>query len=273
MKTLAGKKLGVSSPQGRFQSGASLLDGQVLRAIEAFGKHLFYQFGRTDNGPILHVHLGLFGRYKTHKRTGHELPEVRGATRVRMVARDYVVDLNGPNQCEVIEHHEMQAIVGRLGPDPLRADADPRRARERIQKSRASIGQLLMDQSVMAGIGNIYRTELLFRADIDPLAPGCTISRQEFDRLWRDAVKLLNIGVKYNRIITVDLAKIDKPATRLRYGEKTLIFGKRECPRCGGPITRFEIANRRAFRCDVCQPSRAKSSNTVTLDSNEIETG
>lgn len=211
------------------------------------------------------MHLGLFGKYKTHKRSGDELPDVRGATRVRLVAPDYVVDLNGPNQCEVIEHHEMQAVVDRLGPDPLRDDADPKRAWERIRKSRTSVGQLLMDQSVMAGIGNIYRTELLFRAGIDPLAPGNTLSKLEFNRLWKDAVKLLNIGVKYNRIITVDLSKTDKPATRLRYGEKTLIFGKRECPTCGGPITRFEIANRRAFCCESCQPPRAKKIDAATV--------
>jgi endonuclease-8 len=251
---LVGKTLNVSSPQGRFATGAHVLDGLRLHSIRAFGKHLFYQFDPPETGPVLHVHLGLFGKFRVRKRVGDELPEVRGATRVRFIAPDRVVDLNGPNQCEVIEPHEMQAIIDRLGPDPLREDADPKRAWDRIHKSRTAIGQLIMDQSVIAGIGNIYRTELLFRAGLPPDMPGRDLSRRTFNRLWKDAVKLLHIGVKHNRIITVDLDKIDKPAGRLRYGERTLIFGKTKCPVCASDITRFEISKRRAFRCDSCQP-------------------
>jgi endonuclease-8 len=254
-RSLSGKVLRVSSPQGRFATGAQLLDGLRLDHVEACGKHLFYQFDRPGTGPILHVHLGLFGKYRVHKRGGEDVPDIRGATRVRFIAADYVVDLNGPNQCEVIEPHEKQAILDRLGPDPLRDDAVPKRAWDRIRRSRTGIGQLIMDQSVIAGIGNIYRTELLFRAKLWPDLPGQELSRQAFNRLWKDAVRLLNIGVKYNRIITVDLDKIDKPPGKLTYGERTLIFGKTTCPKCHGPITRFEISKRRAFRCGTCQPA------------------
>jgi endonuclease-8 len=254
---LGGKTLAVSSPQGLFATGAQLLDGLRLHSIQAWGKHLFYQFDRPETGPILHVHLGLFGKYRLQKRTGESVPEVRGATRVRFVSPDHVLDLNGPNQCEVIEPHEMQAIVDRLGPDPLREDARPARAWDRISKSRAAIGQLIMDQSVISGIGNIYRTELLFRARLSPDLPGRQLSRPAFNRLWKDAVKLLNIGVKYNRIITVDLDRIDKAPGKLRYGERTLIFARQTCPSCGGAVTRFEIAKRRAFRCDACQATNS----------------
>ncbi len=255
----------VSSPQGLFATGAQMLDGLRLHSVEAFGKHLFYQFDRPETGPVLHIHLGLFGKYRLHKRAGESLPEVRGATRVRFVSPECVLDLNGPNQCEVIEGYEMQAIVDRLGPDPLRADARPSRAWERISKSRTGIGQLIMDQSVIAGIGNIYRTELLFRARLSPALPGRELSRPAFNRLWKDAVKLLNIGVKYNRIITVDLDQIDKPPGRLRYGERTLIFARETCPACGGPITRFEIAKRRAFRCDTCQANMKRQETKLCI--------
>ncbi len=256
---LAGQILGASSPQGHFDAGAALLDGHRLHSIEAFGKHLLYQFDQPGAGPILHVHLGLFGKYRVRKHRGDDLPAVRGATRLRLVATDYVVDLNGPNQCEVIDVAGRQRIIERLGPDPLRDDAQPDRAWARISRSRASIGQLIMDQSVISGIGNIYRTELLFRARLCPGCPGREVSRACFDRLWEDAVKLLNVGVKYNRIITVDLSEIAVPPSRLRYGERTLIFGKSKCPVCSGPITRFAIAKRRAFRCDCCQAKEVVS--------------
>lgn len=258
--TLAGRILQVTSPQGRFSSGARVLDGRRLHSVEACGKHLFYQFDQVAAGPVLHVHLGLFGKYRARKRNGGDLPDVRGATRVRFITSDQVVDLNGPNQCEVIEPHAKQSIIDRLGPDPLRADADPKRAWERISKSRTGIGQLLMDQSVIAGIGNIYRTELLFRAGLSPDVPGREVGRPMFNRLWGDAVKLLNIGVKYNRISTVPLDKIGTPPSKLRYREQTLIFGKTRCPACAAAITRFEIAKRRAFRCAGCQPAASTRS-------------
>ena len=244
---LAGKTLNLLSPQGRFATGAQLLDGKQLHSIEAYGKHLFYQFDQPGIGPVLHVHLGLFGKFRLRKRAPGEFPEVRGATRVRFISPDHVVDLNGPNQCEVIEPFEMQSIIDRLGPDPLRDDADPKRAWNRIRKSRKTLGQLIMDQSVIAGIGNIYRTELLFRAGLSPDNPGNRLSRFAFNRFWKDAVELLNLGVKHNRIITVDLRKTSKPASRLAYNERTLIFGKSKCPRCGSNIVRFEISKRRCF--------------------------
>lgn len=253
--TLVGKVIEITSPQGRFATGAQMLDGRRLDLIEACGKHLFYQFDEADDGPVLHVHLGLFGKYRVCKRNGDDVPEVRGRTRVRFVTTDHVVDLNGPNQCEVIEPYQKQSIIDRLGPDPLREDADPQRAWDRISKSRTGIGQLIMDQSVIAGIGNIYRTELLFRAGLSPDVPGRQVRRPVFNRLWKDAVKLLKIGVKYNRIITVHLDKVRTPPSKLRYGEQTLIFGKTQCPACASAITRFEIAKRRAFRCDSCQPA------------------
>jgi endonuclease-8 len=251
LKTLVGQSVAITSPQGRFATGAALLTGRRLHAVEACGKHLFYRFD-DESGPVLHIHLGLFGKYRTQPRVD-PLPEPRGAVRVRFVSDTHVIDLAGPNQCEVLEPAEMQGVMDRLGPDPLRDDADPGRAWHRISRSRSTIGQLVMDQAVMSGVGNIYRTELLFRARLCPNTPGRQMTRQRFHAIWADAVKLLNIGVKYNRIITVDLKSAEKPASRLTYGERTLIFGKTQCPSCRGPITRFEIAKRRAFRCPQCQ--------------------
>ena len=142
------------------------------------------------------------------------------------------------------------ALIGRIGPDVLRSDADPERAWVRISKSKAPIGLLLMDQSVISGIGNIYRSEILWRQKVSPVTPGNAISREIFDRLWADSVHLLKIGVKANSIITVDGVK----KARSRYGERVNIFNKPHCPACASQIRRLEMAGRRAFICDTCQP-------------------
>jgi endonuclease VIII len=240
---LVGKRLDVSSPQGRFFDGAARLDGQRCTAIDAYGKHLLYRFG---NHLALHIHLGLFGRFKTRKLPA---PEPQGAVRVRMMSDTHVLDINGPNTCEVLDAAEALALTARIGPDVLRKDAEPERAFARIAKSRTSIGQLLMDQSVLAGIGNIYRSEILWRQRVNPATPGNQISRETFDRLWADSVKLLEIGVKNDAIITVDGVKRSKS----KYGERVNIFNKPTCPSCSGTIRRFDIAGRRAFACDHCQ--------------------
>jgi endonuclease VIII len=241
---LAGKVLSVASPQGRFYEGAARLDGEICIAVEAYGKHLIYQF---ENEMALHIHLGLFGRFRTAK-----LPaaEPRGEVRVRMMSDTHVVDINGPNTCEVLDPAELAALTKRVGPDVLRKDADPNLAFARITKSKTSIGQLLMDQAVIGGIGNIYRSEILWRQNVHPLTPGNKITRAVFEQLWADSVHLLEIGVKNNAIITVDGVK----KSRSKYGERVNIFDKPVCPTCAGEIHKFEIAKRRAYMCEACQP-------------------
>ena len=123
----------------------------------------------------------------------------------------------------------------------------------------------------MAGIGNIYRTEILWRQAIHPETPGKAIPRQTFNRIWDDAVYLLAIGVKRNAIITVDA----QLGSKKRSGEKYNIFGKSNCPKCKGTVRRLEINKRRVFVCDTCQPRSSHMSwpnalgNAPTLCSNK----
>ena len=100
------------------------------------------------------------------------MPLPVGQVRMRMVGAEFGTDLRGPTVCEVIDEPEVADVVAKLGPDPLRRDADGSLAWTRIAKSRRPIGALLMDQTVIAGIGNVYRNELLFRHRIDPYRPG-----------------------------------------------------------------------------------------------------
>ena len=126
-----------------------------------------------------------------------------GQVRMRMVGTEFGTDLRGPTVCEVIDEADVDDVVARLGPDPLRRDADGSLAWARISKSRRPIGALLMDQTVIAGVGNVYRNELLFRHRIDPYRPGVKISADEFDAMWTDLVELMKVGLRRGKIITV----------------------------------------------------------------------
>lgn len=246
-KWFAGQRLKVSSPQGRFLAESRLLDGTTLRTIEAHGKHLYYVFSRDR---ILHVHLGLYGKFRRHKSPP---PEPRGAVRVRMIGKVDALDLNGPNQCELLDREGALKSRSKLGEDPLRSDADPERAWGRIHKSKTPIGQLLLDQTIIAGIGNIYRAEILFLLRIHPTRPGCSILRNEFDALWETAVRLLELGVKYDRIITVNQEETEKPLSRLGKEERLWIYKKELCSQCDAETQAWLLGNRQMYACPACQ--------------------
>ena len=244
-KVLAGDKLTIESPQGRFVEGSRHLSGKLCTAVEAFGKHLIYRF---EAGDSLHIHLGLFGKIRKHKLP---LREPRGAVRIRLISDTHAIDINGPSICEVLDIEGLIKLTARIGPDVLRSDANPDLAFKKIANSKSSIGSLIMNQSVMAGIGNIYRTEILWRQAVHPETPGKNIDRQTFDRIWNDAKALLTLGVKHNAIIT----KSGAGSSTSKYREDFNIFAKETCPDCKSEIRQFDINGRRAFVCENCQPS------------------
>ena len=251
-RDFAGQKLIVSSPQGRFENEAAQLSGKRLDSVEAHGKHLFYFFGgKTKRSRLMvHIHLGLYGKFRRHRNPP---PEPRGAVRVRMIGKDKAFDLNGPNCCEVLSLGRWEQIKSRLGQDPLRADAEPESAWNRISKSRAAIGTLLLNQSIIAGIGNVYRADILFLMKIHPERTGKSLTREEFDRLWKLTVDLMNIGVRYNRIITVDRSRIDKAPSRLHARERLVCYKKDRCVDCGRRIRTWELGARKMYACEKCQ--------------------
>jgi endonuclease-8 len=168
-ESFKGDRVSVSSPQGRFASSATLVDGSTVLDAQSHGKHLFVELGA---GMAIHVHLGLYGTFTIG--AGVPPPPI-GQVRLRLVGPRAYGDLRGATACDLVDEQAQQALVDRLGPDPLRPDADWERMWHAMSRSRRSVAALLMDQSVVAGIGNVYRAELLYRAGLDPRlrATGC----------------------------------------------------------------------------------------------------
>lgn len=246
-KDFAGQRVKLFSPQGRFQEEAQLLSGKQLKSIAAHGKHLCYEFPR---GQYIHIHLGLYGKFRQHKTPP---PEPRGAVRLRLIGKEKAFDLNGPNCCELIGNDDWQKIQTRLGPDPLRDDADPELVWKKIQRSKQAIGKLLLDQSVVAGVGNVYRAEVLFLLGIHPERAGNEISRDEFDGLWAKIVELMEIGVKYNRIIIANPKDVGKPRSRMNRQERLLVYKHKVCSNCDGQVDWWDLGARKAYACKRCQ--------------------
>lgn len=244
----------VGSPQGRFTDGAALVDGHVLRTAEAYGKHLFHHYSRPGGGDrVVHIHLGLYGTFSEFDAS--DIPDPVGQVRMRMVGAEYGTDLRGPTRCEVIDEAQVGDVVAGLGPDPLRADADPARAWQRITKSRRAIGALLMDQSVLAGVGNVYRSELLYRHRIDPFRPGVTITATDFDAMWTDLVALMKVGVRRGKIVVMR-PNDDHGAPSYGPGRpRTYVYRRagEPCRVCGTEVRTVVLEGRNLFWCPTCQ--------------------
>ncbi|QHN02213.1 Fpg/Nei family DNA glycosylase [Granulicella sp. WH15] len=275
----AGKIVRVDGPQGRF-TDSELLDGRKLKQVMAVGKHLGYDFG-TDR--ILHVHLGLQGDFT---EGSGPLPPVKGALRLRLwndaaikrpaepgeakrhgwyseddgtghIAPEKIawVELRGPMDCTVYTQAQWEKLLARLGPDPLNGDK-PDEFIAKVRKSKKPIAALLMDQSVAAGIGNIYRAELLFRARLNPFVLGKDIPEETLRAIWKDAIPLMKAGMIDRRIVTTRPKDRPTKKTGTPLKEEAHYVYRRHgkpCFVCGTKIERREMAARNLYWCPTCQ--------------------
>jgi endonuclease-8 len=263
--TFAGRRVRTESPQGRFAASAALLDGSILRGAEAAGKHLFVEFSRRR---WVHVHLGLYGTL--HFGQG-SAPAPRGAVRLRISTRTAYADLRGPTVCELLTPPEREAVLARLGPDPLHDGGDAERAWARISRSRTPIGVLLMQQDVLAGVGNVYRAEVLFRHGVDPHRPGRDLDRRTWQAMWDDLVALMREGVRTGRIDTVapehTPEAMGRPPRRDDHGGEVYVYRRtgQPCLLCGTPVATQVVAGRNLFWCPRCQPAGEPAEPRVDL--------
>ncbi|PLC12595.1 formamidopyrimidine-DNA glycosylase [Kocuria flava] len=277
----AGQALAASSPQGRFADGAAALDGAVLEGARAHGKQLFLDFA---GDRVLRSHLGLYGAWSfggterfrgassigAPRRIGERedddaaaaadgplsVPPPVGAVRVRLVGEEGWADLRGPSLCVLETRAEADAARARLGPDPLDPAADSEPFLAALARSRRPVGALLMDQAVVAGIGNIFRAESLFRRGTDPAAPGRSLDRATAEGLWAENVALMRTGVRLGRIVTTDPAdRPGIPEKRAWPDHAHYVYGRTglPCRRCGTPVAAAPLEARTLYWCPSCQ--------------------
>jgi endonuclease-8 len=249
-REFAGQRVRLSSPQGRFDV-EELVDASgcaLLERVEAYGKHLFYVF---DDERFVHVHLGLFGRF-FRRRT--PAPSPRSSTRLRIEGESMTLDLVGPTACEQLTSEGVQAITARLGPDPLRDDANPRRFCAYVARSRAPIGAILLDQSRICGVGNVYRAEVLHLLGLHPDTPGSSIPKAKVHAMWRLIRGLLRRGVEEKRIVTTRGLVLAKPRERVPRADSTHVYRRRWCRTCEGPVSTDTLRGRVVHWCQACQP-------------------
>jgi endonuclease VIII len=246
---LAGQPLAASSPQGRFARGAALIDGVRLDAVEAYGKHLLERFA---GGLTVHVHLGMAGkllRFPDPSRL--PLPQVR----LRLAGDGAAWDLIAPSTCELLDDAGVGRLIARLGPDPLRDDADPDRAWARLHASSAALGAALLDQSRIAGIGNVFRAEALFACGLHPARPAASLTRAEFDRLWATVRAMMRRSVDDGHLVTVDWLAGQASTAEVPEVVPRYVYKQERCRRCGAAVESWTLGGRTAYACPVDQPA------------------
>lgn len=229
----------------RFESSASRLlnverVGHTVVGVRARGKHLLMDF---DDGKILHSHLRMRGRWSLIRRWTAPI----GRSSVVMQLGETMVLGVDLAIAELLRRESSSPLLARLGPDLLAPDFDATDALVRLRTVDAlPLGVALMRQDVISGIGNVYKSELLFMARLDPFAPVSSASDDELTKLLESAQTHMkrNLGRGYMR------------TTRKRGGEGRLwVYGRgRElCRVCGGPIRMKKQEGRSTYYCPSCQ--------------------
>ena len=176
-------------------------------------------------------------------------------------------DLRGPIVCALRTGDEIAAQIAQLGPDPLRADADPELAWARIHRSKRSIAALLMDQKILSGVGNVYRAEALFRARVDPFPRARDEPERAGTRIWADLVALMPLGVRRGRIDTLRADHLDEFRAAHPGRRRGRVYAYRRtgqpCYVCGAPIHTELVAGRNLFWCGTCQRQRPPRSQAL----------
>jgi len=237
---------------------ADLLPGQVFTGVGRRGKYLLLGL---DSGDTLIVHLRMTGRLEllpgdspaladTHIRAWFELADGRNLafTDQRKFGRIWLVG-------------DVAQVIGKLGPEPLDWRFTPDDLAERIRPRRVAMKALLLDQTAVAGLGNIYADEALFLAGIHPLRIGASLTDAEIGRLHDAIRQVLGEAIGERGTTLRDY----RPAYGAEgaYQNRLRVYGQPDqpCPRCGAAIQRIRVAQRSTHFCPVCQPTRGETTS------------
>ena len=205
-------------------------------------------------GAPRRARLRMSEQEKETEEEGDFPPPPVGAVRVRLLTDTAVADLRGPTACEVLDVAGVERAIAKLGPDPLNDDSAEAEERfvDAVRKKPTPIGLLLMDQSVVSGIGNVYRAEMLFRARLNPHTPGKQVPVDTARALWRDWVYLLDLGVRTGQMLTMDGLDDEAQALAMASRADRHWVYKREglpCRLCGTNIVLEEFGGRKLYWC------------------------
>lgn len=231
----------------------------VGRAIESTGRHGKYLFVHFSGGVTLLSHLGMSGRWLfSDGEPTDELPHVHATL---VFADGSWLRFQDPRRFGLVrvvasERLTKEPELARLGPDPIAAPPDPADLRERARGRTVAVKAFLLDQGEIAGVGNIYASEILHRTGVHPARKAGSIREPEWSAIAVETRRVLEeaidrMGTTFSSYRTL----WNEPG---QYGERLLVYDRagQPCRRCGRPIRRSVIGQRSTYFCPSCQPAR-----------------
>lgn len=256
-KNLAGttiQRVVVRNPHLRYPVPVNFLTDNVparVRSIQRHGKHLFIEW---DKNTCLVVHMGMTGGFIL-------LPEWTPPEKHDhidfILDKGHVLRYHDPRRFGSIRLHRgtIKEFVqlNRIGPDPLNDPVNGDLLFNRSRKRKVPIKTFIMNQRVIAGIGNIYACETLFVAGIHPAKPAGSLSAEAYNALWKALIRVLNISIQAGGTTIRDFHHSDGKIGY--YQQKLRVYGRAGLPcfQCHQPIHKITLQQRTSYYCPVCQ--------------------
>jgi formamidopyrimidine-DNA glycosylase len=231
---------------------AAELEGERIAALERRGKYLVVRF---ETGRVLLIHLRMTGSVR-HAPAGtlDDDPYRRAVVRLDDGSDVAYRDVRRFGTWLLVEPDELDPyLAARLGVEPFGRAFGPRRLAERLRGRRAPVKAALLDQRTVAGVGNIYADEALWRARIHPLKPAGELEADEIRRVQQAVRKALEAGIARQGATLRDYAQPDGRRGAMQHEFK--VYGREgePCDRCGTPIEKIRTAGRGTWYCPSCQ--------------------
>ncbi len=232
---------------------AAELEGERVAAVERRGKYLIFRF---KSGRVLLIHLRMTGSLlRAPNGSLPDDPHRRAVVRLDDGSDVAYRDVRRFGTWLLLEPGEAEPyLAARVGDEPLDTLFTAARLGERLAGRRVSLKAALLDQRTLAGMGNIYVDEALWRARLNPLRPAAGLDRNELRRLHRGIRAALEHGLARQGSTLRDYRLPDGSGGSMQ--DEFRVYGRRDepCDRCGTPIARTQVAGRTTWYCPTCQP-------------------
>ncbi len=228
----------------------SRLTGQTITGLSRHGKYLMLAL---DNDDLLVIHMKMSGSLLL-SRDSKELPKYTRAV-FHLDGGTHIFFRDPRKFGRVWLVRDQTTVTSKLGPEPLEPEFTPQVLAGRFKNRKAPIKALLHDQSVIAGIGNMYADEALFAAKISPLRSGGSLTPEEVKRLHHAIQHTLHTAIDNKGASIVNYYRPGGETGTAHFEFKVAHRRGKNCPNCGGPIQRITVRNRGTYFCPKCQPA------------------
>ncbi|MEE9399777.1 MAG: bifunctional DNA-formamidopyrimidine glycosylase/DNA-(apurinic or apyrimidinic site) lyase, partial [Dehalococcoidales bacterium] len=224
------------------------LIGQKITSLARHGKYLIASLTGDD---LLVIHLKMSGSLLVSRDSSAPPKYTRAIIHLDKGTNIIFRDPRKFGAMWLVK--DSSSITGKLGPEPLEAEFTPQVLARRLNNRKAPIKALLCDQSVIAGIGNMYADEALFAARIHPLKPGGSLTQEEIGHLHQAIQQVLRSAIGNKGASIVNYYRPGGELGTAHFEFKVAHQRDKNCPTCGGPIKRITVRNRGTYFCPKCQ--------------------